>query len=84
MALWYYLDYRGPGALMMLSHKARRRVTASILACENTGAEGPLGYRERRHTNSSARIRNRIARSVSKRSGTIGSEPNAYFMIVSE
>lgn len=53
---------------------------ASILSCENTGAEGPFGYRERRHTNSSARIRNRNARSASERS-IGGTGPFVCFMI---
>lgn len=83
MAISYKLDYRGPGALIMLSHRARRWVTASILPCEYTGA-GPFGYRERRQTNSSARIRNCIARSVSERStmgGTFRSDPNTYSIL---
>lgn len=60
---------------------------ASMLLCENTGAGGLFGYRLRRHTNSSVRIRNWMARSMSERSmlvGTVGAVvpvPNAYFVI---
>jgi hypothetical protein len=64
----------------MLSHKERRCVTASMLSCEKTGADGPFGYRERRQTNSSARIRNCIARSVSELSMG-GTGPNVLVRV---
>jgi hypothetical protein len=69
----------------MFSHKVRRSIRASTLLCEKTGAEGPFGYRERRQTNSSARIRNCIARSQPGRSTLVGvvstdvPVANAYF-----
>jgi hypothetical protein len=69
----------------MFSHKVRRSIRASTLLCENTGAVGPFGYRERRQTNSSARIRNCFARSQSGRStlaGVVSADfpvANAYF-----
>lgn len=71
----------------MFSHKLRRSIRASTLLRENTGAVGPFGYRERRQTNSSARIRNCIACSTSGRSKLAGvvsavvPVPNAYFVI---
>ena len=71
---------------MMFSHRVRRSVRASTLRCENTGAAGPFGYRERRQTNSSVRTRNWIACSMSERSTSVGAEctndpvANAYFV----
>ena len=80
-------SYQGTGALTMFSHKVRRSIRTSTLLRENTGAVGPFEYRERRQTNSSARIRNCMAYSTSGRSKSVGvvsavvPVPNAYFEI---